>query len=33
MTRNAEVFLADVCAKHPADKLALAGFVCMRGAD
>ena len=30
MTRNAEVFLAGVCAKHLADKLALAGFVLMR---
>jgi hypothetical protein len=27
MTRNAEVFLAGVCAKHLTDKLALAGFV------
>jgi hypothetical protein len=26
MTRNAEVFLAGVCAKRLADKLALAGF-------
>ena len=33
MTRNAEVFLAGVCAKHLADKLALAGFVLMRRAD
>ncbi len=33
MTRNAEVFLAAVCAKHLADKLALAGFVFMRRAD
>jgi hypothetical protein len=30
MTRNAEVFLASVCAKHLADKLALAGFILMR---
>jgi hypothetical protein len=33
MTRNAEVFLAGVCAKHLTDKLALAGFVFMRRAD
>jgi hypothetical protein len=33
MTRNAEVFLAGVCAKHLADKLALAGFVLMRRPD
>jgi hypothetical protein len=26
MTRNAEVFLAGICAKHLTDKLALAGF-------
>jgi hypothetical protein len=32
MTRNAEVFLAGVCAKHLTDKLALAGFVFMRRA-
>jgi hypothetical protein len=30
MTRNAEVFLAGICAKHLTDKLALAGFVFMR---
>ena len=30
MTRNAEVFLAGVCAKHLSDHLALAGFVVMR---
>lgn len=30
MTRSAEVFLAGVCAKHPSDHLALAGFVLMR---
>jgi hypothetical protein len=30
MTRNAEVFLAGICAKHLIDKLALAGFVFMR---
>ena len=33
MTRNAEVFLAGVCAKHLVDKLALAGFLPMRRAD
>jgi hypothetical protein len=33
MTRNAEVFLAGVCAKHLTDKLALAGFVLMPRAD
>ncbi|HME27828.1 MAG TPA: hypothetical protein VKI44_42010 [Acetobacteraceae bacterium] len=33
MTRNAEVFLAGVCAKHLAEKLALAGFVVMRRID
>jgi hypothetical protein len=30
MTRNAEVFLAGVGAKHLTDHLALAGFVFMR---
>ena len=30
MTRNAEVFLAGVCAKHLTDHLALAGFVVVR---
>jgi hypothetical protein len=30
MTRNAEVFLAGICAKHLADRLALAGFVVMQ---
>jgi hypothetical protein len=30
MTRNAEVFLAGVCAKHLADHLALTGLVVMR---
>jgi hypothetical protein len=30
MTRNVEVFLAGVCAKHLTDKLALAGFVFIR---
>ena len=30
MTRNAEVFLAGICAKYLIDKLALAGFVFMR---
>jgi hypothetical protein len=30
MTRNAEVFLAGVCARHLSDHLALAGFVVMR---
>jgi hypothetical protein len=33
MTRNAEVFLAGVCAKHLTDRLMLAGFVLMRRAD
>ncbi len=33
MTRNAEVFLAGACAKHLTDRLMLAGFVFMRGAD
>ncbi len=33
MTRNAEVFLPSVCAKHLTDKLALASFVFMRCAD
>jgi hypothetical protein len=33
MTRNAEVFLAGVCAKHLTDCLLLAGFVLMRRAD
>jgi hypothetical protein len=33
MTRNAEVFLAGICAKHLTDKLALAGFVFMRRVD
>jgi hypothetical protein len=33
MTRNAEVFLAGVCATHLTDKLALAGFVLMRRPD
>lgn len=33
MTRNAEVFLASVCAKHLSDHLALAGFVLMRRAE
>ena len=32
-TRNAEVFLAGVCAKHLIDRLMLAGFVFMRDAD
>ena len=32
MTRNAEVFLAGVCAKHLSERLALAGFVVMRRA-
>ncbi len=32
MTRNAEVFLAGVCAKHLVDHLALTGFVVMRRA-
>jgi hypothetical protein len=32
MTRNAEGFLAGVCAKHPADHLAPVGFVVMRRA-
>jgi len=30
MTRNAEVFLARVCAKHLSGPLALAGFVVVR---
>ena len=30
MTRNAEVFLAGVCAKHLREQLALAGLVVMR---
>jgi len=33
ITRNAEVFLASVCTKHLADRLALAGFVLMRRPD
>ena len=33
MTRNTEVFLASVCAKHLTDSLLLAGFVFMRRAD
>ncbi len=30
MTRNMEVFLAGVCARHLVDQLALGGFVVMR---
>jgi hypothetical protein len=33
MTRNAEVSLAGVCARHLTDKLVLAGFVFMRRSD
>ncbi len=33
MTRNAEVFLAGVCAKHLTEHLLLAGLVFMRRAD
>ena len=33
MTRNSEVFLAGVCAKHLAEKLALAGLMVMRRID
>ena len=33
MTRNAEVFLAGVCARHLTDKLVLAGFMFMRRSD
>ena len=33
MTRNAEVFLAGVCARHLSDHLALEGFVVMRRID
>ena len=32
MTRNAEVFLAGVCAKHLSERLALAWFVLIRRA-
>jgi hypothetical protein len=32
MTRNTEVFLAGVCAKHLTDRLMLAGFMFMRRA-
>jgi hypothetical protein len=33
MTRNAEVFLAGVCARHLTDRLILAGFAFMRRAE
>ena len=33
MTRNTEVFLAGVCAKHLCERLALAGLVFMRYTD
>lgn len=33
MTRNIEVFLAGVCARHLSDHLALAGFIVMRRPD
>lgn len=33
MTRNAEVFLAGVCARHLVDHLALAGFVVIQRAE
>ena len=33
MTRNIEVFLAGVCARHLSDHLALAGFIVMRRVD
>jgi hypothetical protein len=33
MTRNAEVFLAGLCAKHLTEHLTLAGLVFMRRAD
>lgn len=33
MTRNAELFLAGVCAKHLSEQLSLAAFVVMRLVD
>ena len=30
MTRQAEVFLAGLCAEHLADRLAMAGFIFLR---
>ena len=33
MTRNAEVFLAGVCAKHLGERLALAAVMFMRRPD
>jgi hypothetical protein len=33
LTRNAEVFLACICAKHLTERLMLAGFLLIRRAD